>query len=174
MPAAVVESTLDNAAENFRRDGYLVIRGFFDRRQTDRMLDNVRRYIDKVVPTIEQKHVFRAEKDDDETIFRLELMDVYDDWFDRLNHDDRVTSLVKRLLEDELVYQRVALFGKVPRGGEATPPHQDGYYFKLAPAEAATMWLALDEVDEENGCVRYVRGSNHRGTRRCLQSWEHP
>ena len=23
------------------------------------------------------------------------------------------------------------------------------------------MWLALDEVDEENGCVRYVRGSNH-------------
>ena len=22
-------------------------------------------------------------------------------------------------------------------------------------------WLALDEVDEKNGCVRYVRGSNH-------------
>ena len=27
------------------------------------------------------------------------------------------------------------------------------------------MWLALDEVDEENGCVRYVRGSNHLNIR---------
>ena len=27
------------------------------------------------------------------------------------------------------------------------------------------MWLALDEVDEENGCVRYVPGSHRRGMR---------
>ena len=27
------------------------------------------------------------------------------------------------------------------------------------------MWLALDEVDEENGCVRYVLGSKERGMR---------
>ena len=71
MPAAVIESTLDDAVENFRRDGYLVIRGFFDQRQTDQMLDNVRRYTTEVVPTIEQEHVYRAETGDDETIFRL-------------------------------------------------------------------------------------------------------
>ena len=27
------------------------------------------------------------------------------------------------------------------------------------------MWLALEDVDEENGCVRYVRGSHLRGPR---------
>jgi len=27
------------------------------------------------------------------------------------------------------------------------------------------MWMALDMVDEENGCVRYVRGSHTRGMR---------
>ena len=27
------------------------------------------------------------------------------------------------------------------------------------------MWLALDEVVEENGCVRYVRGSHREGLR---------
>ena len=27
------------------------------------------------------------------------------------------------------------------------------------------MWLALDPVDEANGCVRYVRGSHQRGLR---------
>jgi phytanoyl-CoA hydroxylase len=28
------------------------------------------------------------------------------------------------------------------------------------------MWLALDEVDEENGCLRYVPGSHLRGIRK--------
>jgi phytanoyl-CoA hydroxylase len=28
-----------------------------------------------------------------------------------------------------------------------------------------TMWLAMDHVNEENGCVRYVRGSHKRGVR---------
>jgi phytanoyl-CoA hydroxylase len=35
----------------------------------------------------------------------------------------------------------------------------------LKPNDAVTMWLALDEVTEENGCVRYVSGSHLRGLR---------
>ena len=27
------------------------------------------------------------------------------------------------------------------------------------------MWLALDDVDEQNGCVRYVKGSHLKGMR---------
>ena len=41
----------------------------------------------------------------------------------------------------------------------------DGYYFKLDPCEAVTMWLTLEPVDLENGCVRYVPGSHRRGMR---------
>jgi phytanoyl-CoA hydroxylase len=33
----------------------------------------------------------------------------------------------------------------------------------LDPCEALTMWLVLEKVDEENGCVRYVRGSHKHG-----------
>jgi phytanoyl-CoA hydroxylase len=56
-------------------------------------------------------------------------------------------------------------FNKPPRIGQPTPAHQDGYYFMLEPNEAVTMWLALEPVDEENGCVRYVRGSHKHGLR---------
>lgn len=42
---------------------------------------------------------------------------------------------------------------------------RDGYYFMLDRCEAVTMWLALDEVDEENGCVRYIPGSHFEGMR---------
>ena len=33
------------------------------------------------------------------------------------------------------------------------------------PNEALTMWLALEQVDEENGCVRYIPGSHLTGMR---------
>jgi phytanoyl-CoA hydroxylase len=59
----------------------------------------------------------------------------------------------------------VEYFNKPAGIGKQTPPHQDGYYFTLIPSEALTLWLALDEVNEENGCVRYVPGSHKKGMR---------
>ena len=165
MPATIVESTIESACRDFKENGYLLIRGFFSSRQTKGMLENVQRYIREVVPTLDETVVFHADKDKPETLFRTEALDQHDDWFDRLNHDDRITTLAKRLLDDELYYQRVAFFGKLPNGGEATPPHQDGYYFRLTPNEAMTVWLPLDPVDQENGCIRYVPGSHLNGLR---------
>jgi len=160
MTRRPVESNLSNALENFGRDGYLFLPDFWTERQTKSMLENLDRYIAEVMPVIPEKKRMLADANDPSSVFRLEHMDVYDDWFDRLNHDDRVTSLIKILLKDNLEYQRVAFFGKRPNGGEATPPHQDGYYFKLTPNEAVTCWVPLDITDEANGCMRYVPGSH--------------
>lgn len=49
--------------------------------------------------------------------------------------------------------------------GKPTPPHQDGYYFMLNPSVAVTMWMALEPADEENGCVKYVKGSHQKSMR---------
>jgi phytanoyl-CoA hydroxylase len=40
----------------------------------------------------------------------------------------------------------------------------------IEPQEALTMWIALDEVDEENDCLQYVRGSHLRGLRPHVKS----
>ena len=66
---------------------------------------------------------------------------------------------------EEVIGKNMQYFNKPPGVGKATPAHQDGFYFMLQPCEALTLWLALDEVDEANGCVRYVRGSHTRGMR---------
>ena len=42
------------------------------------------------------------------------------------------------------------------------PPHQDGYYFNLDSDKAVTGWLALEDVDDENGCIHYVKGSHKK------------
>lgn len=35
----------------------------------------------------------------------------------------------------------------------------------LNPPKAVTMWLPLEKVDKENGCVRYIKGSHLKGPR---------
>ena len=59
----------------------------------------------------------------------------------------------------------VEYFNKPAGIGKPTPPHQDCYYFMLTPPHALTFWIPLEGVDEENGCLRYVRGSHKKGMR---------
>jgi phytanoyl-CoA hydroxylase len=35
----------------------------------------------------------------------------------------------------------------------------------INPPQAVTMWMALEPVDEQNGCVRYIKGSHAQGMR---------
>jgi phytanoyl-CoA hydroxylase len=80
-------------------------------------------------------------------------------------NDSKFKKLAEFLLDDAVVPKTLEYFNKPPRIGKPTPPHQDNYYFMLKPAEAVTMWLALEDVDAENGCVRYVTGSHLHGVR---------
>jgi phytanoyl-CoA hydroxylase len=53
------------------------------------------------------------------------------------------------------------VFLKPPRHGSAKPYHQDNAYFLCHPDdEVITAWIALDDVDEANGCLRYIDGSH--------------
>ena len=56
-------------------------------------------------------------------------------------------------------------FNKPPLSTAGTPPHQDNYYFCLNPCNVLTIWMALDVVDDENACMRYVAGSHLEGVR---------
>lgn len=35
----------------------------------------------------------------------------------------------------------------------------------IDPQVAVTMWLALEHADDQNGCLRYSKGSHTRGMR---------
>ena len=48
-------------------------------------------------------------------------------------------------------------------GNGEFPWHQDNGYVALEPATNLTIWIALDDVDEQNGCVWVVPGSHKRG-----------
>lgn len=151
-------------SESFRKDGYVVIPAFLSPREVDRLHAEISRYQREVLPRLDE---FRALYDSDEAgaergIKQLADMDKSDDFFARLLHEDRAANLARTLLGVDVVAHTFEYFDKAPRLGKPTPPHQDGYFHCLVPSESVTLWVALDDCDEENGCLHYVRGS-HRG-----------
>jgi phytanoyl-CoA hydroxylase len=74
-------------------------------------------------------------------------------------------KLAETLLGEEVLGDGPEWFNKPAGVIHPTPPHQDNYYFNLTPPNVVTIWLALENVDEENGCLRYVPGSHKLGFR---------
>lgn len=53
-----------------------------------------------------------------------------------------------------------------PPGGADMAWHQDFSYLPLDRPDGLTLWLALDDVTEANGCLYYLPGTHARGERR--------
>ncbi len=161
----VHENATQSAKTDFDRDGFAIIRGFHSLQEASDLIGHVERYVAEVVPTLPAEAAFYEEKGRSDTMMRLDRMDTYDSYFNELPRGERYTGLASTLLDDTAVPHSVQMFDKVPHIGKPTPPHQDGNYYMLEPNEALTIWLPIDSVDEENGCIRYVRGSHRRGMR---------
>ena len=149
----------------YDRDGYVLLRGFMSAAEIGETLDVLARFIRDQVPTLPREHVFYEDKSQPDTLKQLQSLFRYEPYFDTLMFRSKFTKLAEFLLGTPAIGKNMQYFNKPPLIGQPTPPHQDGYYFMLQPCEALTMWLALENVDEENGCVRYVRGSHRHGMR---------
>lgn len=151
--------------EKFSRDGFVALPGFLSQPLLGELDTRVCRFIENIVPQLPSASVFYEDKSDLTTLKQIQHLENHDPWFHELITVGRFREVAEVLLAGAVVPKNLQYFNKPPRIGNPTPPHQDGYYFMLAPCEAVTMWLALDEVSDQNGCVHYVRGSNRLGMR---------
>jgi phytanoyl-CoA hydroxylase len=149
----------------FDQDGFIFIRGFLSAEELAELKKELDRYIDERVPKLPRTDVYYENRNDLSTLKQMAHMKQHAPHFAEMMVRPKWLKLAETLLADEVVPQELEWFNKPPQLGKSTPPHQDGYYFMLEPNEAVTMWLALDPVDETNGCVRYVAGSHRRGLR---------
>ncbi|WP_420322361.1 phytanoyl-CoA dioxygenase family protein [Flagellimonas sp.] len=64
---------------------------------------------------------------------------------------------VKDMLGDDMELDFDMLINKAPHTNTPTPWHQDAaYWIKMPDKRAASCWIALDHVYEENGCMWFI------------------
>ena len=146
-------------------DGYVLLPGFLNARELEDVDHHLNRLIREKVPAMRPEEAFYEDPEDPSTLKQIQSLYNHSPHFHGMMFGSKFEELASLLLDDKVVGRNMQYFNKPPRIGNPTPPHQDGYYFMLEPNEAVTMWLGLDDVDEENGCVRYVKGSHRDGMR---------
>jgi phytanoyl-CoA hydroxylase len=150
--------------DEFHRDGFVVVRQFLDTADFADLAAQLDRYIREVVPFLADQHAFYVDKSRPATLKQLQHMGC-DAYFRDYTKHSKWLALAHALLGEPVTAQEPEWFDKPPGTASPTPPHQDNYYFNLRPPNVVTIWLALDDVDEGNGCLRYVAGSHRAGLR---------
>ncbi len=79
---------------------------------------------------------------------------------------DKVLDLVEPLVGPDIGLWSSHFISKPPYTGKATPWHEDSSYWDgrvSTMAGICTVWLALDRVTQDNGCMSVIPGSQRGG-----------
>ena len=153
-----VDAVTPEVADAFQRDGYLVV----ERLIADDELDRIRQAYDDIVSGRTRARGDRLLGD---IIRQVKDPSVDHPRFAANGAIDAGTLLATRLFgRDDLVKVYEMLIDKPPGTEHETPWHQDvGYWGRpVAPAGSPTgvadaqIWLALDPVDVDNGCMQFI------------------
>jgi non-heme Fe2+,alpha-ketoglutarate-dependent halogenase len=136
--------------EQFNREGY--VKGI--RIYSDAEIASIRQYFDELLAKVV------AAGGDSYSISSAHLK--YGRVWDILTNA-KITACVRDLLGENVVGWGSHFFCKMPHDGKKVAWHQDSSYWPLTPSKAVTVWLAVDNTDVENACMRFVSGSHHFG-----------
>jgi non-haem Fe2+, alpha-ketoglutarate-dependent halogenase len=75
----------------------------------------------------------------------------------------KILDYVEDLLGPDFYLWGSNFFIKPPRSNSTVGWHQDTYYWPLEPKISATVWVAFEDVDEENAAMRVIPGSHTVG-----------
>ena len=136
--------------EHYNRDGYLKgIRIFNEAESREN-----RRYFDDLLTRV----LAAGGTSYSISTAHLKYGRVYD-----LLTDHRIVGCVRDLLGEDVVAWGSHFFCKMPHDGKRVSWHQDASYWPLSPSKTATVWLAIDDADCENACMRFIPGTHHFG-----------
>ena len=79
---------------------------------------------------------------------------------------------VADILGDNFVCWGSHFFCKLPHDPKTVPWHQDASYWPLSPARTVTVWLAIDDADEENSAMMFLPGTHRVGHLKWRQASE--
>jgi len=82
--------------------------------------------------------------------------------YDLLTHP-RIVAHVCDILGENAVGWGSHYFCKLPGDGKRVSWHQDASYWPMTPSKTVTVWLAIDDADTGNACMRFIPGTHHIG-----------
>lgn len=159
--------------ERFQHDGYLVIENFLTPDEVERTKADIQRVSDEVANLEHDVAGFNFERQNgaamnaDVPIRKGVLRKIQGAVFfvpevQNVFTSEKMLDCMEDLMGENVYYHSSKVMFKPP-GGVAKPWHQDAAYWRQFDPNQITVWIAIDNASEENGCVWAVPGSHKLG-----------
>jgi phytanoyl-CoA hydroxylase len=157
----------EGQVQQFNRDGYLKGGQILSSDEVDILQDEMERIIrDQKRPGVRQPVMCsNLTGDPNQPVWQIVNIWQASDAFERLVHHPVLARQIAQLLDAPQVRLWHDQIQYKPAGtGGINMWHQDWPYWPiLSVPDQVTAWVALDDVDEENGCMKMVPGSHQWG-----------
>ena len=93
-------------------------------------------------------------------------------WVDELMRRSNILDAVEGLLGGDIMVWTTHLYPKEPQDGRFISWHQDSAHWGLDSDKILTVWIALTDANEANGCMRMMPGSHKNGIVPHTDTWD--
>jgi hypothetical protein len=145
--------------ERFERDGFVVARGLFAADEVGRLREHYMTLRGRGAYPHDVVGVEPSSRDPLRRYPRMAQMHRWDETTLTWLLDARLRHWLTRLIGEEPFAVQTMLYFK-PAGSRGQALHQDNFYLRAEPGTCMAAWMALDETDDENGCMMVVPGSH--------------
>lgn len=152
---------------DYQANGYVVVERLFGAAEVDSLRDHFMTLRQHGQYAGDFAGVGATETDPLKRYPRMIHMHRWDELSLRWLIDSRINACLTGLLGREPYAVQTMLYFKPP-GARGQALHQDNFYLKAKPGTCMAAWMALDQADEANGCMRVVPGS-HRWPLLCTE-----
>ncbi|MEM7134277.1 MAG: phytanoyl-CoA dioxygenase family protein [Chloroflexota bacterium] len=140
----------------FRQNGYAIAKSLFSEKETEHYRTH---YMN-----LRQEGAYRYdlitqwEEDEGDPLKRYPRMFNMHHWDDVSRQwllDERIRQCMVEMLGQEPYAVQTMLYFKPP-GARGQALHQDQYYLRAKPGTSIAAWMALETIDQANGCLQVV------------------
>ena len=93
-------------------------------------------------------------------------------WINDLMRRPKILDLVENFLGPDIMIWSSHLYPKEPGDGRYISWHQDSAHWGLDSNKILTVWIALTEANNANGCMRMLPGSHTQGIVSHHDTWD--
>jgi ectoine hydroxylase-related dioxygenase (phytanoyl-CoA dioxygenase family) len=165
---------------DFRRDGFLVVRGLISSEEIDELRRHTEDLMQGKLPEQQRTMVERDVAQDTGTsgqgleappehlsptekaqyFLRIHMLHRQLELHERYMLHPRVLDVLEAIIGPDVLAMQTMLFLKPP-GKPGQGWHQDSYYIPTHPDTLCGAWIAIDDCDELNGAMWFAKKSQH-------------
>lgn len=139
----------------WHRDGYIAVQGLYDGAtmlQWKQILRDVMDEDRRAAGLDENAYVTSG--------VRVWMCDALHPVLREAMRDDKVTPILKQIIGPDVEFLSAKAVFKDARVDMPSPWHQDWFYWE--GATKMSIWIALDDASVDNGCLKFVPGTQHK------------